>query len=98
MAEYRIPVQMEIIGTGETDAAAQAAAGKQYVEMVAAFNGSYSGEAEPLDDNGLPTDAAVLFTRQQINRYISEVVVGWRRRKAQEEATAAVSGEGVTME
>lgn len=98
MAEYRIPVQMDIIGTGDTDAAAQAAAGKQYVEMVQAFNASYSGEAEPLDESGAPTAAAVLFTRQQVNRYISEVVVGWRRRKALEEAEAAVSSDGVVMQ
>jgi hypothetical protein len=40
----------------------------------------------------------VLFTRQQVNRYISEVVVGWRRRKALEAAEAAVSSDGVVMQ
>ena len=38
------------------------------------------------------------FTRQQVNRYISEVVVGWRRRKALEAAEAAVSSDGVVMQ
>lgn len=98
MAEHRIPVQMEIIGIGETDAAAQADAQRQYLEIVAAFNGSYSGETEPLADDGVPTNAAVLFTRLQINHYISEVVIGWRRRKAQEAAILTVSVEGVIME
>lgn len=98
MAEYRIPVTMDIIGTGDTDAAAAQAANAQFLDVVQAFNASYSGEAEPLDGNGAPTAAAVLFTRQQVNRYISEVVIGWRRRKAMEEAEAAVSGEGVVMQ
>ena len=97
MAEHRITVQMDIIGTGDTDAAAQAAAGGAYVEMVLAFNRSYNGEAEPLS-GGVPTDAAVLFARRQISRYISEVVVGWRRRKAQEDAEASVVTDGMVME
>jgi hypothetical protein len=98
MAEYRIPVQMDIIGTGDTDEAAAQAANAQFLDVVQAFNGSYNGEAEPLDESGAPTAAAVAFTRQQVNRYISEVVVGWRRRKALEAAESAVSGDGVVMQ
>ena len=98
MAEYRIPVQMDIIGTGDTDEAAAQAANAQFLDMVQAVNDSYGGEAEPLDGSGAPTAAAVLFTRQQVNRYISEVVVGWRRRKALEAAEAAVSSDGVVMQ
>lgn len=98
MAEHRITVTMDIIGTGDTAEEAQAAAGAQYVAMVQAFNASYDGEEEPLDEGGAPTDEAVLFVRRQIQRYISEVIVGWRRRKALEEAAAAVSGDGVVME
>ena len=98
MAEYRIPVQMDIIGTGDTDEAAAQAANAQFLDVVQAFNASYSGEAEPLDESGAPTAAAVTFTRQQVNRYISEVVVGWRRRKALEEAESAVSSDGVVMQ
>jgi hypothetical protein len=98
MAEYRIPVQMDIIGTGDTDEAAAQAANAQFLDVVQAFNASYNGEAEPLDGSGAPTAAAVLFTRQQVNRYISEVVVGWRRRKALEAAEAAVSSDGVVMQ
>ena len=98
MAEYRIPVQMDIIGTGDTDEAAAQAANAQFLDVVQAFNASYNGEAEPLDESGAPTAAAVTFTRQQVNRYISEVVVGWRRRKALEAAEAAVSSDGVVMQ
>jgi hypothetical protein len=98
MAEYRIPVQMDIIGTGDTDEAAAQAANAQFLDVVQAFNASYNGETEPLDGSGAPTAAAVLFTRQQVNRYISEVVVGWRRRKALEAAEAAVSSDGVVMQ
>ena len=98
MAEYRIPVQMDIIGTGDTDEAAAQAANAQFLDVVQAFNASYNGETEPLDGSGAPTAAAVLFTRQQVNRYISEVVVGWRRRKALEEAESAVSSDGVVMQ
>ena len=98
MAEYRIPVQMDIIGTGDTDEAAAQAANAQFLDVVQAFNASYNGETEPLDGSGAPTAAAVLFTRQQVNRYISEVVVGWRRRKALEAAESAVSSDGVVMQ
>ena len=98
MAEYRIPVTMDIIGTGVDEQAAALAANAQFLDVVQAFNGSYNGEAEPLDESGAPTAAAVLFTRQQVNRYISEVVIGWRRRKALEEAEAAVSSDGVVMQ
>jgi len=98
MAEYRIPVQMDIIGTGDTDAAAAQAANAQFLDVVQAFNASYDGEADPLDGSGAPTAEAVLFTRQQVNRFISEVVVGWRRRKALEEAEAAIVTDEVVME
>jgi hypothetical protein len=59
MAEYRIPVQMDIIGTGDTETAAAQAANAQFLDVVQAFNGSYNGEAEPLDGSGAPTAAAV---------------------------------------
>ena len=98
MAEYRIPVTMDIVGTGDTDAAAAQAANTQFLSIILAVNDSYGGEAEPLDANGSPTAAAVLFVRQHIPNHLSEVVAGWRRRKAHEEAEAAVITEGVTME
>ena len=98
MAEYRIPVQMDIVGTGDTDEAAAQAANAQFLDMVQAVNDSYGGEAEPLDGSGAPTAAAELFTRQHIPNHLSEVVAGWRRRKALEEAEAAVDGDGVVMQ
>ena len=98
MAEYRIPVQMDIIGTGVDEQAAATAANAQFLDVVQAFNDSYNGEAEPLDGSGAPTEAAVTFTRQQVNLYISEVVVGWRRRKALEAAESAVVGNPVVMQ
>lgn len=98
MAEYRISVTMDIVGTGDTPEAAQGNAGAQYVEMVQAVNGAYGGEAAPLDGDGQPTPAAVAFTRGRINAYLSEVVVGWRRSRAAEAAEAAVSSDGITME
>ena len=98
MAEYRIPVQMDIIGTGDTDEAAAQAANAQFLSIILAVNGSYNGEAEPIDGNGTPTAAAVQFVRQHIPNHLSEVVAGWRRRKALEEAEAAVNGDGVVMQ
>ena len=98
MAEHRINVTMDIIGTGVDEQAAALAANAQFLDMVQAVNDSYGGEAEPLDGSGAPTAAAVLFTRQHIPNHLSEVVAGWRRRKALEEAEAAVNGDGVVMQ
>lgn len=101
MAEYRIPVQMDIIGTGDTDEAAAQAANAQFLDMVQAVNDSYGGEAEPLDGSGAPTAAAVLFTRQHIPNHFREVVDGWRRRKvlaSLEAAEAAIVGNPVVMQ
>lgn len=85
MAEYRITFSMDIVGAGETDAAAQADAQLQYIEMVLSVNDSYGGEKEPLDEKGVPTEAAVLFVRQHIPKHLDEVRQGWARRKAQRE-------------
>jgi hypothetical protein len=89
---------MDIIGTGDTDEAAARCGQRTVFGRGAGVQRIYNGETEPLDGSGAPTAAAVLFTRQQVNRYISEVVVGWRRRKALEAAEAAVSSDGVVMQ
>lgn len=94
MAEYRIPVQMDIVGTGDTEAEAQADAQQQYIEMVLSVNDSYGGEAEPLDENGAPTEAAVLFVRQHIPAHLSDVREGWARREAQRAFEEAQQARG----
>jgi len=99
MQEYRIAVTMDIIGTGATDAEAQAAAGAQYVGMVQAFCGSYGFGGVVMDAaTGQPTAEAVLFTRGRINAYISDVVVGWKRSEAVAAAAADVDSSGVVMQ
>ena len=99
MAEFRIAVTMDIVGTGATEAEAQAAAGGQYVGMVQAFCGSYGFDGDVMDAaTGQPTAEAVLFTRGRINAYISDVVVGWKRREALALAAAAVDSSGVVMQ
>jgi len=99
MAEFRIAVTMDIIGTGATDAEAQASAGAQYVGMVQAFCGSYGFDGVVMDAaTGQPTAEAVLFTRGRVNAYISDVAVGWKRSEAVAAAAAAVDGRGVVMQ
>jgi len=97
MAKYTIPIQMDIVGTGEDDAAAQAAAGAQYVNVISALCEEYGYEGEVLAD-GLPTPEAVAFARRQVARYLSEVVIGWTRRKAIEAAAANVVVADLNME
>ncbi len=97
MAEYRISLTMDVVGTGDTEAAAQATAEAQYVDLVMAFNGSYNGEAEPLE-GGVLTEKAVLFVRRQIAAHFNEVVVGWRRKMALKAAEAAIVPNPVVME
>jgi hypothetical protein len=69
MAEYRIPVTMDIIGTGVDEQAAALAANAQFLDVVQAVNDSYGGEAEPLDGSGAPTAAAVLLRASRSFRY-----------------------------
>ena len=88
MAEHRITLTMDIVGTGDTVAKAKSDAELQYLEMVLSVNDSYGGEVEPLDGNGAPTAAAVLFTRQHIPAHLSAVRSGWARRRALEEFEA----------
>jgi len=99
MAEFRIAVTMDIIGTGATDAEAQAAAGGQYVGMVQAFCASYGFDGVVMDAaTGQPTVEAVAFTRARVNAYISDVVVGWKRSEALAAAAAIVDSSGVVMQ
>lgn len=97
MATYTIPIQMDIVGSGDDEVAAQAAAGAQYVNVISALCEEYGFEGGVLA-NGMPTAEAVVFARRQVARYLSEVVTGWKRRKAVEAAAASVETVALSME
>lgn len=97
MAKFTISIQMNIVGSGEDEATARAAAAAQYVDVISSLCEEYGYEGEVLAD-GLPTPEAVLFARRQVTQYLSEVVKGWKRRKAIEEAAASVVVADLNME
>lgn len=97
MAEARIAIQMEMVGSGASDEAALADAQARYVEMVLAFCAQYGFEGDLLAD-GAPTAEAVAFTRQRVAGYISDVVRSFRRAEALATAEAGVDLSGVPLE
>lgn len=98
MAEYRIPITMEFIGAGSTAAEAKAAAEQAHATVIKALCDEYGYDGDVLAADGTIESDAEAFARQQIKRYLADVVAGWARRKAREAAEAAVSFPPVALE
>lgn len=97
MAEVRLPLTMEIVGTGSTEQVAANRANAAYVELVQAFCQQYGFEGDVLA-GGAPTAEAVAFTRQRVSAYIGDVVVGYRRSVALAAAETSVDGSKPVLE
>lgn len=95
MAEHRITISMDFVGSGETEAEAQQAAGAQYAETVTALCTAYGYPDEVVSP---PSAEMVTFARQRIAAYLSDVVRGERRKAAEAAALAALDASGVVME
>lgn len=91
MAEVRLPLTMEIVGTGSTEQVAANRANAAYVELVQAFCSAYGFQGDVLA-GGAPTAEALMFTRGRVSAYIGDVVVGYRRSVAVTVAEAGVDG------
>lgn len=97
MIDFRIPLTMEIVGTGSTEGVAQNRANATYVEIVRAFCQQYGFAGEVLVD-GAPSVEAVAFTRARVSAYIADVVVGYRRVMALVVAEAGVDTAGPILQ
>lgn len=98
MAERRIPIQFDIVGTGATSAEALASAKRQYKVIVRAFCAQYEFPGTVWDESGEPTAEAIAFTKARLKLHIGEVVHGWQRRKAEKDALDALQLENLTTE
>lgn len=98
MAERRIPIQIDIVGTGVTTPEALADAKRQYRAIVRAFCAQYEFPGTALDESGEPTAEAIAFTKARLKLHIREVVHGWQRRKAELDALDALQLENLTTE
>ncbi len=92
--EYRIPITMEFVGMGATEADARAEAIAQHQETIRAMCSAYGYTGEV---NTPANEEMYVFARGQIERYLSQVVMG-ERRKAALTAVQAAIGVGVVFE
>lgn len=90
MATYTITINMDFIGTGETDEAAQQSAVTQYVAIVRALN---EKDKRPitLEGNGLPSAGDVAYARGQIVQFLRDVVAINERGNAVQTAIDSLS-------
>ncbi len=73
MATYTITINMDFIGTGDTDQAAQQSALTQYIAIVRALNES-DKRSITIGSNGTPSAEDVTYARGRIIQFLRDVV------------------------